>query len=106
MSASPEIIELARAFRTQLESRLHTPVEVVLIGSHARGEAEETSDIDLIAFVPELDRNTWRLLLDTAWEIGFKAGKVLSVIPVAAAEKDILAASPLLQVAQAEGISV
>lgn len=46
--------------------------------------------------VPKLDKGTLDLLLEVAWEVGFEAGVVFSVIPVAVEELEELAESPFI----------
>ncbi len=65
-------------------------------GSYARGDETEESDIDLLVIVPKLDKGTLDLLLEVAWEVGFEAGVVFSVIPVAVEELEELAESPFI----------
>jgi len=86
------------------EGLLGAPVDVFLFGSYARGEATEESDVDPLAVAPELDKKALDTLLEVAWEVGFEAGVVLSVIPVAASELEILTESPFPQTVRREGI--
>lgn len=54
---------------------------MILFGSQARGNATKESDIDLFVILPSLENNILNLAYDVAWEIGFDAGKVISIIP-------------------------
>jgi len=72
-------------------------VEVILFGSQARGEATEESDIDVVVTVSKLNKKTLDLILEVAWEVGFEAGKVISVIPATFEEMERLSASPFFQ---------
>lgn len=96
--------QIVGEFRKRLEEVLGTQVQVILYGSHARGEAEEGSDIDVLVIVPKLDAKTDALISDVAWEVSFEAGVVLSVVPVAQDELPLLRASPFFQTVQREGI--
>ena len=49
---------------------------------------------------------TLDLILEAAWEIGFEAGKVISVIPATFNEMKSLSASPFFQAVQKEGIRI
>jgi predicted nucleotidyltransferase len=98
------IERVVRRFREMVEKVLSSPVQVILFGSYARGEATEGSDVDLLVVVPKLDKRTLDAVLEVAWEVGFEAGVVLSVVPVEASQLKILAESPFFQAVQREGI--
>jgi predicted nucleotidyltransferase len=98
------IERVVRRFREMVEKVLSSPVQVILFGSYARGEASEGSDVDLLVVVPKLDKKVLDVLLEAAWEVGFEADIVLSVVPVAASQLKILAESPFFQAVQREGI--
>lgn len=83
MSTQMVVEQIVRKLRKRLEEILGTQVQVILYGSHARGEAEEGSDIDMLVIVPKLDAQTDALINEVAWEVSFEAGAVLSVVPVA-----------------------
>nr|MBC7244825.1 nucleotidyltransferase domain-containing protein [Chloroflexota bacterium] len=91
-------------FRGKVETALNSSVQVILYGSYAREEETWDSDVDLLVIVPKLDKSALDKILEAAWEVGFEAGVVLSVIPVAQEELKTLAASPFLQAVQSEGI--
>lgn len=74
-------LKLAREVRKRLTEELGQPIQVILFGSQARGDASRESDIDLLVILPSIDVKTTRLASDIAWEVGFDAGKVISVIP-------------------------
>ncbi len=101
-----KVEELVRQFRQRIETTLGVSVEVILYGSYARGQAAEDSDIDLLVILPYRNIQVENLLDEAAWEIGFQAGKVLSVIPVGQEELHLLRASPFFQNLQREGILI
>jgi predicted nucleotidyltransferase len=74
-------LKLAREVRERLTEELGQPVQVIMFGSQARGDATKESDIDLLVVLPAIDAKTTRLASDIAWEVGFDAGRVISVIP-------------------------
>ena len=96
---------LAKQFRKDLAASLGKPVRVILFGSEARGEGTQFSDIDLFVILPNLEKETLDIALDAAWEIGFEAGRVISVIPAVESELERLSASPFFQAVQREGIA-
>lgn len=93
-----------RRLRERIEESIGRPVELILFGSYARGEADADSDVDVLAIIPQLDKCTLDTLLEAAWEVSFESGKIFSVIPVAADELSALTESPFLQNVQREGI--
>jgi hypothetical protein len=52
-----------------------------------------------------MNKTTLDILLDVAWQVGFEAGKVISVVPATRQEMRSLSASPFFQDIQKEGIS-
>lgn len=60
----------------------------------------------MLVIVPKLDAQTDVLISEVAWEVGFEAGAVLSVVPVAQDGLSLLKASPFFQTVQQEGIQV
>lgn len=82
------------------------PVQVILFGSHARGEATDASDIDVLILVTSLSAETLDAILEASWEVSFEAGRVISVAPATFEEVDTLSASPFFQAIHREGIQV
>ncbi len=101
-----EIERIVRKFRERAEQKLGCEVEVRLFGSQVTGEATEESDVDVVVIVPVLDSVVLDTLLDLAWEVGFEAGRVLSVIPVGMQEVEKLRASPFWQSVEKEGLAI
>lgn len=103
---APKIEQTLKKLKTRLEQVLKAPVRLVLFGSYARGQATQDSDVDVLAIVPMLSKQTLDSILDVAWEISLEEGLVLSLIPIAEGELHQLSASPFLQAVEREGISV
>lgn len=99
-------LALAEKLRKRLIENLGEPLELILFGSQARGDAIEESDVDILVLVSKLEEKTLDLILEAAWEIGFEAGKVISVIPATFKEMKALSASPFFQAVQKEGIRI
>ncbi|NPV06808.1 MAG: nucleotidyltransferase domain-containing protein [Anaerolineae bacterium] len=93
-----------RELRRRLQEALGPSVRITLFGSYARGEATEGSDVDVLAVVPRLDKHTMDTILSIAWEVGFEAGLVFSLIPVAEDELGPLSESPFMRSVEREGI--
>ena len=53
-------------------------VAISVLGSRARGNAAEDSDMDVFIEVESLDKNLKERILDIAWEIGFENLTVIS----------------------------
>lgn len=99
-------LKLAREFRRRLIQELGQPVKVIMFGSQARGDATRESDIDLLVILPSLDSDMMNLAFGVAWEVGFDAGKVISVVPAEKNELKRLAASPFYRAVKREGVAV
>jgi predicted nucleotidyltransferase len=99
-------LELAKEVRTRLTQELGQPVQVIMFGSQARGDVDRESDIDLLVIPPGIDAKTTRLASDIAWEVGFEAGKVISVIPDTQEQMKRYAFLPFYQNIEREGIAV
>lgn len=107
INTSPnQALRLAEEFQHKLRETLGAHVRVTLFGSQARGDATDESDIDVLVVLPDLEKHTLDTVLGIAWEIGFEAGKVISVVPATYQEMRLLSASPFFQAVQREGIPV
>ncbi|MCS6950276.1 MAG: nucleotidyltransferase domain-containing protein [Armatimonadota bacterium] len=96
--------EVVRQYHRRVEQELGTAVQVILFGSHARGEASADSDVDVLVIVPRLDAHVMERLIDLAWEASIEAGLVLSVVPLDAQRLPLMQASPFFQAVQREGV--
>lgn len=99
-------LKLAREVRKRLASELGQSVQVILFGSQARGDATKESDIDLLVILPTIDARTTRLASRIGWEVGFDAGRVISVIPDTREQMKRFAFLPFYRAIKNEGIAV
>ena len=99
-------LKLAREVRERLTSELGQPVQVIMFGSQARGDATKESDIDLLVVLPRIDARTVRLASQICWEVGFDAGRVISVIPDTREQMKRFAFLPFYRAIKSEGIAV
>jgi len=99
-------LKLAKEVRKRLTEELGQSVKVIMFGSQARGDATKESDIDLLVILPSLDSKMLNLAFDIAWEVGFDAGKMISVVPAEKNELKRLAVSPFYRAVKREGIAV
>jgi len=93
-------------FKRQVEQVVGEQVEVVVVGSYARGTQTPESDVDVVVVVPKLTPQIIDKLLEVAWEVGFENGLVISVIPVGRDELEVLSESPFWQTVEREGVKI
>lgn len=80
------VLALVGRYRTALAAELGDRLrDVILFGSHARGQAHEESDIDVAVIVSDLDFSLHRHIIDVATDLGLEAGADLSPTVVDAA---------------------
>ena len=77
-----------------------------MFGSQARGDATRESDIDLLVVLPIIDTEIVKTASEVAWEVGFEAGKVISMIPDTQENMKNYAFLPFYRNIKAEGIAV
>lgn len=95
---------VAVELRSLYGSRL---VDVVLYGSHARGDASPESDVDLAVILDGVD-SPWdelRRMDDVLWRQTLTSGITVSAVPIAQ-ERWLAGDRPLTKSARAEGVAV
>jgi predicted nucleotidyltransferase len=78
----------------------------VLFGSHAKGTADQWSDIDLVVIAPELEPPTSRQLVNKLWELRATTDSRVEPIPCGEREWETDQSRPILEIARREGILV
>ena len=99
-------LALAREVRKRLTTELGQPIQVILFGSQARGDATKESDIDLLVILPMIDARTTRLASRIGWEVGFDAGRVISIIHDTREQMKRFGFLPFYRAIKTEGIAV
>ena len=106
MAVNNTVLSTVQRLQRALSQVFAHDVSVVLFGSHARGDATPESDIDVLAMLPDLSPSSVSTALDIAWEIGYEADMVISLIPTMKDELGVMHASPLFQSIDYEGVPV
>lgn len=99
-------LKLAKEVRKRLTRELGQPIQVIMFGSQARGDATKESDIDLLVVLPVINAKTTRLASSIAWEVGFDAGRIISVIPDTKEQMKRFSFLPFYRTIKQEGIRV
>lgn len=99
-------LKLASEVRRRLTEELGQPVEVILFGSQARGDANKDSDVDLLVVVPSLDNAVRKKISNATWEVGFEAGRLVCAVPTTKRDFEYYKILPLYQTIRKEGVAV
>ena len=97
-------LKLAVEVRKRLTKKLNQPVQVVMFGSQARGDAKRDSDIDILVILPSVNPKVRGTVSEIAWEVGFEAGKVISTVPTTKERMKRYAFLPFYQNVKSEGV--
>lgn len=102
-----ESVEIA--IRRYLQAARDAGIDVrraVLFGSHAGGDADEWSDIDLIVIAPEFDGQAGRRLIAKLWELRAFTDSRIEPIPCGEREWETDDSRPILEIARREGQTI
>lgn len=89
--------------RALAEAGIHAR-RAVLFGSHAKGTADEWSDIDLVVIAPELEPPAARRLVNKLWELRATTDSRVEPIPCGEREWETDDTRPILEIARRDGI--
>jgi uncharacterized protein len=100
-------LNIARELKRRLAAQTSL-VNFKVYGSRARGDAEESSDLDVFVEVESLDAQTKERIYELTWEVGFKNFMVISPLIVSRHELDntALRSSPLICNINRDGVAV
>ncbi len=103
--AKREVIKAVRRYLEILQQEGINIEKAILYGSHAKGTAQEDSDIDLMLVSPMFDqRNIW--LLGKAWSLTKRADVRIEPFMVGSRQFSEDTMSPLLDIVKKEGIEI
>jgi predicted nucleotidyltransferase len=96
---------IAQAFQRRLATAIPL-YDLRVFGSRARGDATPESDLDIFVGVESLTPEIRRRISEIAWAVGFEMDQVISTFVATRqqVEEGMLAASPLVQAIQREGV--
>ena len=77
----------------------------VLFGSHAQGQTDEYSDIDLVVIAPEFDGSREMSLIEALWQATISDSRI-EPIPCGEQEWETDQGRPILEIARREGIVI
>ncbi len=83
---SQELLNTLGRYARALESRGITVSFLVLFGSHARHEATEESDVDVVVVSPRFDQERTRSLQVVLWQVAAEIDVRIEPIPCGHAE--------------------
>ncbi|MBI2432573.1 MAG: nucleotidyltransferase domain-containing protein [Candidatus Hydrogenedentes bacterium] len=106
--AEAAIIEAIRKYLSVLPERGIHSRRAILFGSHAKGTADQWSDIDLIVLAPEFDRRYSRELETELWRASGRVDSPSPIQPIGCGEIEWETddGQPLLEIARREGIEI
>jgi predicted nucleotidyltransferase len=75
----------------------------ILFGSHARGEANMNSDIDILVIAPEFDDPYDKRRVDLLWELRARSDSRIEPIPIGESQWREDDTSAIVEIARREG---
>jgi predicted nucleotidyltransferase len=105
MVGQPVDVAVRHYLQALAEAGIHAR-RAVLFGSHAKGMADQWSDIDLVVIAPELEPPADRRLVDKLWEVRATTDSRVEPIPCGEREWETDGSRPILEIARREGVPV
>lgn len=100
------ILASIRRYLAELPARGIHAHRAILYGSHAKGTADQWSDIDLIVLAPEFEREKPHRLVRELWRARRLADARVEPIPCGEREWDTDDSRPILEIARLEGVEI
>lgn len=107
MALNHQDLLIARELKNRI-ARVDPLVDFRVFGSRARGDADEYSDMDVFMEFEVVDKELEMRVSDTAWEVGFHSGLVISTLVFSRyeVEESPLRSSPILKAITEEGVRI
>ena len=105
MAGQPVDVVVRQYLRAAADIGIHAR-RAVLFGSHAKGTADQWSDIDLVVIAPELEPPTDHRLVNKLWELRATTDSRVEPIPCGEREWETDNTRPILEIARSEGVLV
>lgn len=104
---NPKDREIAQKLKKKL-SEFVPLLDFRILGSRARGDEDEYSNLDVFMEVEEIDKDLKERIFDTVWEVGFEHLIVISALVFTRdeVENSPLRASPFLKNIAEDGVAI
>jgi len=100
------VVESVQSYLGALPALGIHPCRVVLFGSYTRGNADDSSDIDLVVIAPEFDAPREVALIEKLWQATMAADNRIEPIPCGEREWETDQGRPIIEIARREGIVI
>ena len=98
------VVKAVRHYLSVLRRDHGLPVDrAVVFGSHAKGSADEWSDIDLVVVAPNYDGTCSRNDVSLLWRVAAQTDSRIEPIPCGVRQWDEDESSAILEIARREG---
>ena len=100
-------LQTARELKRRV-SKLTPPIDFRLFGSRARGDADDSSDMDIFMEFETVDKDLKSRVKNCAWEMTMESGIVVTTLLFSRheIEDSPLRSSPIIRVIMEEGVPV
>ncbi len=101
-----EVMAALRRYLKALDSCGIHASRLVVFGSYARGNADESGNIDLVVIAPEFDGPRDKTLIEKIWQATMWADKRIEPVACGQREWETDQSRPVLEIARREGIVI